>query len=650
MNKRQNNRSNKNIKFLFKTFVLMTSIISLYSTSSYANNTWTLLGDLNTKRNHHSSTVLMNGKVFVTGGTKYVITDGTNNLITLNSTEILDINTSTWSLQASMNENRKNHVAMLLDDGRVFITGGENDTSELSSAEIYDPLTTTWTTVANMSSARVNALITKLQDGRILVSSGHENNALLNSAEIYNPASNTWSSTGTMLSDATHTNAAVLLDDGRVFIKGDAGYTKGPGVDPSTYVPETPVKLPQVFNPTQNTWSAVSPMNTPKRGGTSIKLNDGNVLIVGGDIFYHDGFGYPLFTCDVPAEIYHPTTDTWTVTGTMVNKYDASKVSLLPDGNILAFGASINTSGYSCSADGRRAEIYDTSTGTWSVTDTAALRHNNGGAVSTLIDGKVLSIGAGTDPAVVEVYTQSGPSPISPPRAEVTHISDIDSISREHDNFPSLTWSAIVTFTVRDQNNNIVKSARVSAFTSTAQSVAHVCETNASGQCSIESGGYTSSSASMWVTNITKPLTTYDALLNSDPDGDSDGTKITTLRGNGPTVSTSNVHIGDLDGTVVNINSKRWQSEITITTHNIFNETKRNATVHGQWSGSVSGSASCTTDISGTCKVLSDRMRSSSSVATFTVTDIVHSTDLYDATLNNDPDNDSDGTVISVTK
>ena len=154
----------------------------------------------------------------------------------------------------------------------------------------------------------------------------------------------------------------------------------------------------------------------------------------------------------------------------------------------------------------------------------------------------------------------------------------------------------------------------------------------------------------MWVTNITKPLTTYDALLNSDPDGDSDGTKITTLRGNGPTVSTSNVHIGDLDGTVVNINSKRWQSEITITTHNIFNETKRNATVHGQWSGSVSGSASCTTDISGTCKVLSDRMRSSSSVATFTVTDIVHSTDLYDATLNNDPDNDSDGTVISVTK
>lgn len=643
MIRKSNKNPYKRNNLLFKTFILMTSVISLYSTSSYANNTWTLLGDLNTSRNYHSSTTLPNGKVLVTGGT--------NNSITLNSTELLDLNTSTWSLQASMNENRKNHVAILLDDSRVLIAGGENDTSELSSVEIYDPLTTTWTTAANMSSARVNALITKLQDGRILVSSGHTNNALLNNAEIYNPASNTWSSTGTMVSDATHTNAAVLLNDGRVFIKGDAGYTNGPNVDPFTPIPpETPVKLPQIFNPVENSWSAVSPMNTPKRGGTSIKLNDGTVLVVGGDKFNHDGFGYPVFTCNVPSEIYHPDSDTWTITGTRVSQRDASKVALLPDGKVLAFGPGlVFAGGYGCASDGRSTEIYDTSTGNWSITDSAALRHNNGGAVSTLIDGKVLSIGAGTDPAVVEVYTQSGPSPISPPRSEVTHIADIDSIVVEHNNFPSSTWSAIVTFTVRDQNNNLVKGARVSAFTSTGQSVADVCETNVSGECSIESGGYISSSAPMWVTNITKPLTTYDALLNTDPDDDSDGTIIITYRSGSPIVPPTNVHIGDLDAAIVNLKSKRWKSEVTITVHNIFGEVTKNATVHGQWSGSVSSGTGCTTGINGTCNVLSDSIRSAkNSTATFTVTDILHVSP-YDATQNNDPDNDSDGTVITLT-
>lgn len=636
-------QTNKIKKTYFKKYILVAGVVSLFSTATYANNTWSLLGDLNTPRNDHSSTTLTNGQVLVTGGT--------SDSVVLKSSEILDTSTSIWSIESNMNQSRQNHAAILLDDGRVLVAGGQSDVSELSSVEIFNPLSRSWSIVSSMSTPRVGALITKLQDGRILISSGRYNGVLLNSAEIYNPASNTWSSTGTMISDATHTNAAILLNDGRVFIKGDAGYTNGPDVATSAQAPETPVKLPQTFNPAQNSWSAISPMNTPKRGGTAIKLNDGTVLAVGGDKFNHDGFGYPVFTCNVPSEIYHPDSNSWTITGTRVSQRDASKVALLPDGKVLAFGPGLASSGgYGCGSDDRLTEIFDPSTGSWSVTDSAVLRHNNGGAVSSLIDGKVLSIGAGTDPAVVEIYTQSGPSPISPPRSEVTHIADIDSISREHNNYPYLTWSAIVTFTVRDQNNNLVKGAMISAFGSTAQTVADVCETDISGQCSIESGGSTSSSMSMWVSNITKPLTTYDALLNTDPDGDSDGTKITTLRGDGPTIATSNVHIGDLDGTVVNINSKRWKSGITITAHNIFDETKSNATVYGQWSGSVSGNTSCTTDINGVCKVLSDSMRSSSSVATFTVTNIVHSTDPYDATLNADPDSDSNGTVITVSK
>ncbi|MCP4362251.1 MAG: hypothetical protein GY796_29950 [Chloroflexi bacterium] len=632
----------------FSLAILSIFLLLGFSSTLYAstNNTWTFVGDLQTPRAYHSATTFNDNQVLVAGGDM----DGT----ILNSAETFDLNTSLWTLTASMNQARKNHADVLLDDGTVLVAGGIGATSELVSAEIYDPVSASWTVVASMNQSRVNAIVTKLQDGRVLVSGGTAGGVGLTSAEIYDPVTDIWAPTGAMPSDAVHTNAGVLLNDGRVFIKGHAGFiNEGVGTLPAE---ESPTKLPQIYDPQTNTWSEGSPMNTLKLGGTSILLDNGNVLVVGGETFLHDYWGFPYFTCDAPSEIYNPNTDTWTVTGALnTSLLNPSKVALLPDGSVLAFGPSAFDFDHfsACGFDNGETEIYDPITGSWSVTDTAITDRNFGGAFASLADGKVLTIGGGSLPEIVEIFTPSGDSPISPPRSEVLHIGDIDGESVELNNPPYYGWSAIATFTVLDQNDQPVQGAEVSSFSSTGQTSPDVCTTDALGQCSV---GHNKQSFSyndriIWVTDVTLPLTTYDPAANTDPDGDSDGTTIVIPRGDGPDIpDPTTVHVSDLDGSSVFVTNSRWRATTSITIVDQDGVVQSNATISGNWSGGTSGSGSCTTDGNGNCQIESNRIRKKFSSATFTVTNVVKSDFDYDSLLNSDPDGDSNGTAITILK
>lgn len=631
-----------------KLFSVLMAILLLmgFATSSFANNTWTFVGDLNTERAYHSATTFNSTQVLVAGGNM--------DSAALDSAEIFDLSTSLWSFTSSMNEARQKHAAVLLDDGKVLVVGGSAAALELASTEIYDPTTASWSAAASMSAPRINALITKLQDGRILVSGGSRAGVGLTSAEIYDPASNSWSSTGAMQSDTVHTNAAVLLNDGRVFIKGHAGYINGPFVDISPddpyYPEESPTKLPQIFDPTSNSWAAASPMNTPKLGGTAIVLNDGNVLVVGGEVFQEMYWGYPYFHCYVPAEIYDPNTNTWTQTGTQASgSLNPSKVSLLPDGKVLAFGPSIYVNLYSaCGSDNGQTDIFDPATGTWNVTDSAETRHHLGGAYATLAGGKVLTIGGGDLKNIVEIYTPSGPSPEPPPRSEILHVGDIDGEAIEHNNYPQFTWSAIATFTILDEEGQAVEGANVSSVRSSLQTTPDVCTTDILGQCSAETVSPFYSDRSFTVVDISKPLMSYDATANTDPDGDSDGTTIVIPRGDGPPPPT--MHVSDLDSSSKKKSKKRWQATVSIKMVNWNNDPEYYVEVFGTWSGGASGIVSCLTNTDGICQVTSNTISNSNTTATFTVTNAVDDNFEYDPTLNTDADGDSNGTSITVSK
>jgi len=116
-----------------------------------------------------------------------------------------------------------------------------------------------------------------------------------------------------------------------------------------------------------------------------------------------------------------------------------------------------------------------------------------------------------------------------------------------------------------------------------------------------------------------------------------------------PTLSGEGVHAGDLDGST-KVAGGTWTARVTITVHSASEAALSGALVSGTWSGGVSGSGSCLTSSSGRCTISLSSLPTSVSSATFTITDISYSGLAYQPFANHDPDGDSDGTVIVVTK
>jgi hypothetical protein len=152
------------------------------------------------------------------------------------------------------------------------------------------------------------------------------------------------------------------------------------------------------------------------------------------------------------------------------------------------------------------------------------------------------------------------------------------------------------------------------------------------------------------VTDITHPeplLLAYQPAYNADPDGDSDGTSISVAR----PVPTP-MFIADLDGTSAVVSGSEWQATITITLLGAHGQPVADAKVFGDWS--YGKDDDCTTDGAGQCDLSSSKLKLAEvSQVAFSVTDITHPEPLvlaYDPAYNADPDGDSDGTTITVSK
>ncbi len=315
---------------------------------------WTTTGSMANARNP-TSTLLNTGKVLVAGGALNVA-----------QAELYDPGSGTFATTGSMTTWRAFHTASILQSGEVLIAGGSNG-SELATAELYDPNSGNFTaTTGSLGVARSSASATLLSSGKVLFVGGQGTSGVTASAELFDPSTTTFSPTGTM-STKRFAHSATLLSSGKVLVVGGASSV-------STY--ESTAEL---YDPSAGTFTFT------KGAMAATRLNQGAALLPSGKVLIAGGFDGNIFLYSLTAELYDPTTDTFTPTGQM-QTVRAAPALTLPSGHVLVAGGETTGSNYLSSS-----ELYDPATGSFDTfvsMTTARLT-----ALVLLPDGRVLAAG-----------------------------------------------------------------------------------------------------------------------------------------------------------------------------------------------------------------------------------------------------------------
>jgi N-acetylneuraminic acid mutarotase len=107
--------------------------------------------------------------------------------------------------------------------------------------------------------------------------------------ELYNPATGSWSQGASF--DDRNGYSVTLLGTGKVLVAGGLAYSPRP-----THTTASAL----LYDPTSGTWQNTGAMNTSRYGQTATLLQNGQVLVAGGD---HIGTASTGLTS---AELYQP--------------------------------------------------------------------------------------------------------------------------------------------------------------------------------------------------------------------------------------------------------------------------------------------------------------------------------------------------------
>jgi N-acetylneuraminic acid mutarotase len=308
----------------------------------------------------------------------------------ISGTATLNVNTHTWNPAGSLNDGHYyGTTATLLPNGSVLSVGGESSAGGFGSpAELYDPVADKWSLSANITAPRTYHTATLLSNGKVIVAGGLDTTQGVNaiaSVEIYDPAADKWSAAATM-STARQAHTATALQNGKVLVAG--GNTKN--ADPNLATVE-------IYDPAADKWSPAASMTSARSRHTATLLPNGKVLVIGGRTYDANGTYIPA-----GVEIYDPAANTWTAAANTARHRDGHTATLLSSGKVLVVaGADVNVKNMS------DAELYDPSSNTWSAagdSGSAVIVHT----ATLLPNGTVIMAGGQNDfqqaLATVKIY------------------------------------------------------------------------------------------------------------------------------------------------------------------------------------------------------------------------------------------------------
>jgi hypothetical protein len=172
-----------------------------------------------------------------------------------------------------------------------------------------------------------------------------------------------------MLAAGRYSATATLLQNGEVLVAGGQG-------DSGVYLASA-----ELYDPASNSWSAAASMTSARAYHTATLLQNGEVLVAGGQNNCQLACNYLA-----SAELYNPTSNSWSAAGSMADARAAHTATLLQNGEVLVTG------GYSSFPPQWSAELYDPRSNRWS--DAGSMADARAYHTATLLhNGEVLVAG-----------------------------------------------------------------------------------------------------------------------------------------------------------------------------------------------------------------------------------------------------------------
>jgi hypothetical protein len=230
-----------------------------------------------------------------------------------------------------------------------------------------------WSATGSLPEAWSGGSVATLADGQVIAVDG----GVKRTTVMYNPSTGLWSQ-GPVLPGTERDWTVIALSGGGALLLGETVCTSRPWIchpTTSTYL----------LNAKETEWLPAAPMHEARVHPLAVRLADGRELVAGGfgdncEETVAEGFSCaPLAS----AEVYDPTTGEWTVTAPMPQANGGGSATLLSDGSVLVAGGT---------EDGG-AVRYEPTSGTWTAAG-QTLSSRSGALLFGLPGGRALAIGS----------------------------------------------------------------------------------------------------------------------------------------------------------------------------------------------------------------------------------------------------------------
>lgn len=267
--------------------------------------------------------------------------------------------------------------SVVLPDGRVLIVGYALGKPV---AGAYNPTSDSWTSMAPPQHVQYQPVMFALHDGRVLVIED-------SGTELYDPTTGT-STIGPNMKTDRQGPGAIQLRDGRILVVG--------GLDPGSGG-RTFLSSAEIFDPATGEFTPTGSMQTPREEPSLVVLDDGRVLVMGGDQGMCGMCGE--FNMLAAAEIYDPSTGHFVPTGSLNVARGFFAATLMTDGRVFVVSG-ITREGENSGP----IEVYNPSTGSFTQGPASDIQGHE--SAVALPNGRVLLAG-GIRTQAVDLYDAS---------------------------------------------------------------------------------------------------------------------------------------------------------------------------------------------------------------------------------------------------